>query len=339
MRADSDRTSRAIRAAGDTDMARGYPIAVLSAIILSTTAVFIRFLTQTFHMPALVLACWRDVFVAVTMILVLAVFRPRLLRVNAGQLVYLALYGFMLTLFNAFWTLSVALNGAAVSTVLAYSSAAFTALLGRWLFREHLGWEKLVVVAACLFGCALISGALQTEAWQTNLTGIVTGALSGLWYAGYSLMGRSASRRGLNPWTTLMYTFTVAALCLLAPNLGAGASLPGAARSASDMLWLRSSFLGWLVLFLLAAGPTVAGFGLYNVSLGYLPSSVANLILTLEPAFTAAIAYLFLGERLTPVQIAGSLLVLAGVIFLRLSEGRNPAHPPGPHAATITHGG
>jgi drug/metabolite transporter (DMT)-like permease len=323
-----------VRGSGGAELARGYPIAVLSAVILSTTAVFIRFLTQTFHMPALVLACWRDIFVAVAMVLVLAVFQPHLLRVNRSQLRYLVLYGFMLTLFNAFWTLSVALNGAAVSTVLAYSSAAFTALLGRWLLQERLGWEKLVVVAACLFGCALISGALQAEAWQTNLTGIMTGALSGLWYAGYSLMGRSASRRGLNPWTTLLYTFAVAALCLLVLNLGVGGALPGAARSASDMLWLRSSVQGWLVLFVLAAGPTVAGFGLYNVSLSYLPSSVANLILTLEPAFTAAIAYLFLRERLTPIQIVGSLLILAGVIFLRLSEGRNSLHLPGPHAVT-----
>jgi drug/metabolite transporter (DMT)-like permease len=318
----SDKTSQPVRDVSGSDVARGYPIAILSAIILSTTAIFIRFLTQTFHMPALVLACWRDIFVAVTMVLALVVFRPRLLRVDRSQLMYLALYGLMLTLFNAFWTLSVALNGAAVSTVLVYSSAAFTALLGRWLFRERLGWEKLLVVAACLLGCALISGVLRAEAWQANLTGIVTGVFSGLWYAGYSLMGRSASQRGLNPWTTLMYTFAVAALCLLVLNLGAGRMLPGAARSASDMLWLGSSARGWFTLFLLAAGPTVAGFGLYNVSLGYLPSSVANLLLTLEPAFTAATAYLLLGERLTPVQIVGSLLVLAGVVFLRLSEGR-----------------
>jgi hypothetical protein len=57
---------------------------------------------------------------------------------------------------------------------------------------------------------------------------------------------------------------------------------------------------GWLVcVVLLAAGPTVAGFGLYNVSLTYLPSSVVNLIATSEPVFTAITAY-FLFGRLTP---------------------------------------
>jgi len=77
----------------------------------------------------------------------------------------------------------------------------------------------------------------------------------------------------------------------------------------------------WGVLFLLAAGPTVAGFGLYNVSLVYLPSSVANLVVTLEPAFTVATAYLILGERLNGIQLVGSVMILAGVMFLRVYEG------------------
>ena len=72
---------------------------------------------------------------------------------------------------------------------------------------------------------------------------------------------------------------------------------------------------------LLAAGPTLAGFGLYNTSLSLLPSSVANLILTSEPVFTAAIAFILLGERMTGMQIVGSLVILSGVVFLRVYEG------------------
>jgi len=306
-----------------SDIARGYPIAVASAVILSTTAIFIRYLTQTYNMPALVLAFWRDFFVALTMLITLAIVRPRLLHIGRHHAAYLLAYGAVLTMFNSFWTLSVSLNGAAVSTVLVYSSAAFTALLGKWLLNERLGWVKAVAIAGCLGGCVLISGVLEPGAWQTNATGILTGTLSGLWYAGYSLMGRSASQRGLNPWTTLLYTFAVAACFLLLLNLSLGRFLPGAAVRPADLLWLGNATWGWLVLFLLAAGPTVAGFGLYNVSLGYLPSSVANLILTLEPTFTAAIAYLVLGEHLSSIQIAGSLLILGGVLFLRAFESRN----------------
>ncbi len=153
--------------------------------------------------------------------------------------------------------------------------------------------------------------------------GILTGVLSGLCYAVYSLMGRSASQRGLNPWTTLIYTFCFATLFLLAVNLAPSGALPGAAASLSDLFWLGNSIPGWVVLFLLAAIPTVMGFGLYNTSLTMLPSSVVNLIVSLEPVFTTFTAYIFLGERLDLKQFGGALLVMAGVIILRFFERLN----------------
>ena len=305
-----------------SNLTRGYPIALLSAAILSTTAIFIRYLTQTYALPPLLLAFWRAGFVVLTLLPVLGVLRPSLLGVRRDHLFYLSLYGFVLAIFNSVWTLSVDLNGAAVSTVLAYSSPAFTAVLGRWLLQERINLAKIVAISFSIGGCVLVSGMLDITAWQVNLLGIVTGLLSGLCYAVYSLMGRSASRRGLNPWTTLLYTFAFATIFLLFFNLLPGSYLPGTIGQPADLFWLGSELAGWGILFLLAAIPTVFGYGLYNVSLSLLPSSVANLILTLEPAFTAVIAYLLLGERFTGVQIAGGLLILGGVLLLRIYEGR-----------------
>lgn len=304
-----------------SNLRRGYKIAVACAAVLSTTAILVRYLTQTYNLPPLVLAFWRDGFTALTLLPVLGLLRPLLLRVKRQHLYYLIGYGLTLAIFNSLWTLSVALNGAAVSTVLVYSSAAFTALLGWWLLRERLDWAKLLAVAFSLGGCVLVSGASDPAAWRANLAGILTGVLSGLCYAVYTLMGRSASQRGLNPWTTVFYTFGFAAVFLFLFNLLPVGLLPGAADRPSDLFWLGNSLAGWGILFLLAAGPTVVGFGLYNISLVYLPSSVANLVVTLEPAFTAMIAYVLLGERLSGMQIFGSLMILAGVVFLRVYEG------------------
>jgi len=304
-----------------TRATRGYAIALASAAVLSTTAVFIRYLTQTYHLPALVLAFWRDVFVVVTLWIVLGVWQPHLLRVTHDLLPYLAVYGLVLASFNALWTLAVALNGAAIATVLAYCSAAFTALLGRWLLEERLDGTKVVAVALCLAGCVLVAGALDPAAWRANPVGILTGVLSGLGYSAYTLMGRSASQRGLDPWTTILYVFACAAVTLLVVNLLGGGMLPGSTQQPGDLLWLGRDWVGWGILFLLAAGPTVVGFGLYNVSLGYLSSSVVNLIVTAETVFTAILAYFLLGERLTQVQLVGSAMILAGVLFLRVREG------------------
>jgi drug/metabolite transporter (DMT)-like permease len=312
---------------GGARLSRGYGIALTSAAILSTTAIFIRSITLTYALPPLILAFWRDVFVVVTLVPALAIIRSSLLRVRSAHLPFLMLYGLALAVFNALWTLSVALNGAAAATVLVYCSGGFTALLGRWILKERLDWVKASVVVLCFAGCVLVSGAANTADWRANPVGIIAGILSGLLYAVYSLMGRSASTRGLNPWTTLLYTFGFAAVFLLLVNLPPGGFLPGTAARPADFFRLGGSLPGWGLLFLLAAGPTVAGFGLYNVSLSRLPSSVVNLIATMEPAFTAVIAYLLLGELLSAQQLGGGLLIIAGVVFLRVHQGRLPGKP------------
>ncbi|HOU14872.1 MAG TPA: DMT family transporter [Anaerolineae bacterium] len=302
-------------------LTRGYTLALISAAFLSTTAIFIRYLTLTYAIPPLVLAFWRDVFVVLTLLPVLSVLRPALLRVERRHLLYLAAYGLVLSLFNILWTFSVALNGAAVATVLAYCSAAFTALLGWQLLKERLDAVKWLAIALSLGGCALVSGVFAQTALRLSVSGVLVGMASGLSYAAYSLMGRSAAQRGLNPWTTLCYTFGFAMLFLCGFNLLPETVMPGGAASLADFFWLGQAWAGWGVLFLLAAGPTVAGFGLYNVSLSYLPSSVVNLLATSEPVFTAVSAYFLLGEQLNGMQIAGSLLILSGVVALRLYDG------------------
>lgn len=304
----------------DTRLNRGYLICFAGTVLWSFTAIFIRYLNEAYNMPPLVLAFWRDLLVSVGLFLVFLFASPGRLRINRRDTGFLVLYGLVLSLFNSLWTVSVALNGAAVSTVLAYSSAAFTAVFGWRLFGESLGKVKILAVSLSLLGCVFVAGAHDLAAWAFNPIGIITGLLSGLGFAGYSLMGKAASRRGLPPWTAMAYTFLFAAGFILVYNLIPG--WPAQAELTGNLFWLANSLTGWGVLLLLALVPTVGGYGLYTVSLNYLPASVANLIATLEPVMTAVSAYFFLGEVLTAAQLVGSVLILSGVVVLRLNQQR-----------------
>ena len=86
------------------------------------------------------------------------------------------------------------------------------------------------------------------------------------------------------------------------------------------MFWLRDTLPGWSLLIFLGIGPTLSGFGLYTLSLDYLPAIASNLIATLEPVLTSIWAYLLFGELLTGPQLFGGLLVFAAVLLLRLRE-------------------
>jgi drug/metabolite transporter (DMT)-like permease len=307
--------------------AQGYSAALASAVFLSTTSIFIRYLVVNFDLPPLILAFWRNAFVVAALLPVMLVASPGLLRVPRAHLPFLALFGLMLAGFNGLWAISVANNGAAVATVMVYCSVAYTAILGWKFLGESLGSIKITAIILCLGGCALISGALSISTWQVNLLGVVAGLMTGLCYTAYSLMGRVTSERGISPWTTLIYIFAFAGFFLFLVNM-TGGLIPGSAATMAEMLWLGDRWEGWIVLALLGAIPTVGGYGFYNVSLTMMDASVANIIVSLEPFFTAIFAFFILGEILTPVQMLGSALLLSGVAAIKLADLRRPLPVP-----------
>jgi drug/metabolite transporter (DMT)-like permease len=302
--------------AATSHLTRGYLIALAGTAIWSTTAVFISYLTTNYALPPLALAFWRDLFVGIGLAAALAIVNSRLLHPGRSNWRFLLTYGFVLSIFNALWTVAVALDGAAVATVLVYNSPAFTALLAWRFFGERLSPAIILAILLSMAGCLLVAGAYDLAVWRVNPLGIAAGLLSGLAFAVYSILGRAAADRNMPPWSTLLYTFLLASGFLLLYQV-IPALIPAAGTSL-DLLALGDSIGGWAVLAALAWGPTVGGYGLYAVSLRYLPVSVANLIATLEPTMTAALAYLLLGETLTLPQVAGAVLVLLGVVILRV---------------------
>ncbi len=294
---------------------KGFLIALLGALLWSTTGPLISYIVKTYALSPLVLAFWRDLFVCLGMLVGLGLFsRARFFLARANWL-FMLWYGFALAVFNSMWTLSVQYNGAAVATVMAFSSPAMTAVLSYFFLRERFNAFKIFSIALSFGGIALVSGAYDPAAWNLNGLGILFGLLSGLLFAVYNLQGRYAEARGIDSWTAMLYSFAWATLFLL--FFVAGVNFLAGESPLFGMTRLGGSLSGWGWLFFLAVAPTLGGFGFYTLSIRYLSPTVSNLIATLEPAFTAAWAYFFLGERLTPAQLAGSFVLLLGVVLLR----------------------
>ena len=298
-------------------LARGYVIAIVGITIWSTTGVFIGYLITHYNMPALSVALWRNWLVCVVLVPALFIVRRPLLRIKLSQIGLCVFYGLILALLNSIWALAVKTNGAAVATVLIYSSAGFTAILALWLFKERLELPKILAILLSLSGCVMVSNAYSADMWHLNPLGVSTGLLSGLLFSGYSLLGKETVRREINPWTAILYSFAFGSVFILIFNLFP--ILPGAAGTYKA-LFPDLPVNGWLILIVLSF-PTVLGYGLYNASMHYLPASIANLLATLEPVMTAVEAYIFLDERMTIVQVVGSVITLSAVLIVQCEKG------------------
>lgn len=301
-------------------------IAILGMFIWSGSATLIRYLALNYDIAPLHIAEYRMIMSGLIILIALLFLKPQLLKLDASQWQLVIVYGLLLAVFDACWTISVYLNGAAVGTVLVYTSAAFTAVIAIYLFNEPMNWIKAIVVFLALAGCVLVSGAHLPSAWVSNALGILTGLVSGLLFSIYSIFGKSAAQRSIPPWTVTSYTFLISAVPLalfnqFVPNLGSF-------RMGSGTVFPTIDLIGWLVLLALSAGPTVLGYGVYVFSLGKLPISIMNIIATTEPLFTALQSYVWLGERFTLVQVLGGLMIISGVLIIQLYGMWKPQPAP-----------
>ncbi|CAI1080011.1 MULTISPECIES: DMT family transporter [Serratia] len=305
---------------------QGYVIAIISAMLLAFTAIIIRALTEYYHLPTFVLAFWRAALVALVLLPLLLLFKPQWAYLRREQVPFYAGYGLLLALFNSLWTLSVALNGASVATILTYCSVGFTVFLGWMMYNERLSLRELLVIVVSLGGCFLVSNGDSMGNSRFDLLGLMVGMLSGIGYTLYTLGGRIASERRYPVWNTILYVFGFSAVYQWLFNTLLTFFPLAAFHGMAGDLWFLSQgvqgiqWSGWLLLLTLAAGPTLLGFGLYNISLKTLPLAVANLILSLELVFTAVIAYFLLGENMNQLQLLGSALVMGGVLMLRRAK-------------------
>lgn len=302
-----------------TSHTKGIFIALAATTVWATTAIFISYLLKNYPLQPLTLAFWRDLMIGLALILILGAFQPQALKLTRRDLPFFLAYGFVgLAAFNGMWTYSVQLNGASVATVLAYSSPAFTVLLARPILKESLTARKLVAVVMSFAGCALVAKAYSAEAWLVNADGksgalgIVIGLGTGLAFAFYNLGGRWSAKRFSNSWTVTAYGFTFAAGGLFLANV-----VLALTQNSQPFFTLGTQWSGWIILAILAVGPSLAGFGLYTMSLRYLQASTAGLIASLEPALTAIMAFFILRETMDALQWLGAGLILAAVVMVQ----------------------
>jgi len=204
----------------------------------------------------------------------------------------------------AFWHWSISFTSVANSTLLANLASLFVTLAA-WLFwRERPSARFLLGLAAALAGVVLLvrtSLAFSASA----LLGDAFGVITAVFYAGYILVVKELRDRGAATVQLMAISTSITAVLLFPVALASGeALLPGSAA-------------GWLTLAGLAWISHCAGQGLIAYSLAHLPAAFSSVSLLFQPVMAAIFGWLLLGEALTPLQMLGGVVVLAGIYLTR----------------------
>lgn len=188
-----------------------------------------------------------------------------------------------------------------------------------WLWLRHGHRPGPLTLAGALVAAVglvlvldLLSGA------DLSVVGVLwaLGAMAGA--ATYFVLSANEDN-GLPPLVLAAAGLTLGAVALLLA--GAVGAVP--MRAATEPVSYRGVEVGWWVPLVALGVVTAAVAYVTGIAAGRrLGSRLASFVALLEVLFALLFAWLLLGELPRPVQVAGGVLVLVGVVVVKLGEGR-----------------
>ncbi len=189
-----------------------------------------------------------------------------------------------------------------------------TALLALVWLGERPTPRAWLGIACVLTGVAIVLWAnLSGDRQRSRTRGIVLGLLS------VACMAVSVifAKQGLDSGAAETMQQTMQATCVRMLAGAAGIALVGVCTGRLRAWFAEGRTAGLAGPFLFAvAVVTFGGFWLSLLAIRHVDVAIANTLNSLEPVFVLPLAALLLKEKITPVQIVGTLTALAGVVVL-----------------------
>lgn len=290
----------------------GSALAVLATLIWAGNFVAARALRQ--QVPPVELSFWRWLIASSTLL-------PFMIQLPREQWIliarhrrYLTLTGFLgVTIFNTLIYVAGHTTTATSLALLAIAAPVFMIALARVVEGEQITWWRALGMAVALAGVIdlITDGSLRELAAMGRHPGDLIMLAATLTFAGYSMLVRRRPP-ALTGTAFLVGVFGSGTLLLVPAyliDLGVqgGFALTGQAAAA--------------LCYIGVAASTVA-YSAWNRAIQLIGAPRTGLIYYLLPAFTAAAAWLVLGEQATGLQVVSMLLIVSGVA---VGSGPRPA--------------
>ena len=276
--------------------------AVLLGMMLGTTvSIFIRY----GNAPALVLAAYRKTMAAVMMLpVVLLFYRKELKAIRPATLLWCLLAGAFLAAHFVTYFLSVRYTTVTASNVLAGTEVLFVSAFLFLTGKEKYSRKSLAGIAIALAGGVLVSITYGDSPALNGPFGNFCGVACAALLAAYTLIGTHVRRT--DDLSNTVFTFIAYSASALVLNIMV---------ALSGYSFTGYGVNNYISAFGMAVFGTFCCHSIYTWSVKYISPTLLAILKILAPIPTALVALVILGEVPTWNQIAGGLVVIAGIIL------------------------
>ena len=276
------------------DLVKGIFLLLVGASMLGGSGIFVKLSDSS---PSLI-AFYRSLF-ALPFLYAWMKFEE---RNNSSDIIwdrktifFLVLGGLCFALDMSIWNWSLSFTSVANATLMANTAPVFVVIFGILFLGYKIEVSFIVTLLLALMGVFLV--ILPGE--QIMVFGDSLGILAAVFYAGYILSIKDLTNI-LQPARTLFLVTIITTLCLLPISL-----------IEADSLNLNKS--EFFILISYAIFSQTLAQGLITSGISKVSAHLSSLVLLMQPVAAAFYGWFFLQELLSPLQMAGGLIVLAAI--------------------------
>lgn len=248
-----------------------------------------------------------NAFRFITAFLVLGiVLRRRVLRVNRATIKYAVLIGVCLVFIYLGATYGILYTSVSNAGFIGALTVLFTPLFEFALFHKKPGKKLGFCLLICFFGMAMLT---LGDALRPALGDILCLAVPTFYAIDLMITEHAVAKPEVDPIALGVWQLSVIGVVMLILSLAfEQPHLP-----TSPKIWIAGLFLG-----IFCSGVC---FVIQSVEQQYTTASRASLIFTLEPVFSAVLAFFLLGERPHIRGYLGAVLMMASLVIMEIDFG------------------
>ncbi len=283
-------------------------IALVFGVLTGASAAILTRYAQAAGAPSLVIAFMRLALASLVLTpIVLARYRRELRQIRRRELIVTVIAGMWMALQFVLWNWSLEYVGVLIASVLVTSSPIWAALIEVTFTKVRLTRYIIIGLSAVIIGNIVIAFAGSNDgAMGSNpLLGASFAISSAIAVAIQRTLSRGV--RGyvsLLPFIWLLYSF--AAITLLIAVVLTRTSLVGYSTDAY-------LYIGLITLF-----PQLIAHTAFTYALRYMSATLISVAVQVEPSISATAAFFLFAEIPLPWQLAGSAVIIAGVVIATL---------------------
>ena len=279
---------------------------ILAGIMFGSSGIFVRTLTQN-GIDSTTLLFLRFSIAIIPILLAILLTDKELLKIDLSDIPLFLACSICIIGLNLCYNESMNSIPLSLAAVLLSLAPIYVLIFAYILFREKITSKKIICMFLAIFGCLLMTGALEDSLTSIPLFGILLGIGSGLFWAIYLMASKKSIEAGKHTYTLLFYSIIFISIALIPfTDFGQITSFVSINPILTIVFLIIHSTFSFALPYILS-----------TVSLNYMDSGVSSILLSgAEPFAALFFELLIYSEIPTILMFCGFILSIIAMMLL-----------------------